>query len=230
MDRQLRTAPQGYGHVDLCRLEPGMHFIDVTTWCPMPSMQQRVQQWYIGGGPTLTSATSVKGPSMIESAGNCDKTLNRVTTRSDPGGSISLRMSCMAQGPAGCASWSLDCASVVCPRCTFFMHVFLALPWPSMIVTRFGVSCDAPLGIVFGLRAMCCRNPIPMRRGLGGERTRTVSHRRKHNTLKAILQHANRYIEEVTTADPRGPELHQRANERYSRKVGGTAVSSSNRA
>lgn len=103
MDEQLRNAPQGYGHARLDTILPGMHRIDVTTWRPMPSLQQRVMQWYVGGGPELTAMSRSLAQQLCKGSDAAKRVpLNRMAMRSEAGGVVTLRLSCMLHGPPGC--------------------------------------------------------------------------------------------------------------------------------
>lgn len=55
--------------------------------------------------------------------------------------------------------------------------------------------------------------------GQAGMPVAATSHRQKHDTLEKVVEHATKYIQQVTDYDPKGKELHQLAMAKHTSKL-----------
>jgi hypothetical protein len=95
LDGQLRGAPQGYGHLSLAQHHIGCASHTINTWRPMPSLEQRVQEWFVGGGPALKNVDFVAYPGHEQgNGGSARVAMNKVCTVTEPGGSVRVRTMC----------------------------------------------------------------------------------------------------------------------------------------
>jgi hypothetical protein len=98
MDAQMRSSPLGYGHLSLSGHPLGCNHSTVTTWRPMPSGRERIQEWFVGGAPSLKHPGAVAHPhGASPREGTAHPGLNRLCLESEASGSLRVRTMCAVQ-------------------------------------------------------------------------------------------------------------------------------------
>ena len=112
LDKQLRNAPQGYGHLSLAGHPLGASAHTVSTWRPQPSGRERVAEWFVGGAPELTAPSYVAHPRQQpcgeREGGAKGRVVNKMCAITEPGGTIELRTMCAVQHSDPCALCLVD--------------------------------------------------------------------------------------------------------------------------
>ena len=101
-DKQLRNSPQGYGHLSFAQHRIGCSSYRVQTWRPLPSLKQRVDEWFVGGAPGLKDVDFAAYTGAHWNLQHPNAPMNKLATKAEPGGIVSLRIMCAVQYPEPC--------------------------------------------------------------------------------------------------------------------------------
>ena len=103
LDKQLRNSPQGYGHLCFAQHCAGNASHSITTWRPAPTQRERVDAWFVGGGPSLKHLDFVARPGASWGQTFQGKPMNKMCTTTETTGRVTVRTACVVQYPKPCA-------------------------------------------------------------------------------------------------------------------------------
>ena len=116
-DPQLRNSPQGYGHLSFAQHCIGCSNHSVRTWRPLPSLRQRVNEWFVGGAPGLREVDFAAYPGPQWMMQQAPTPMNKMATKTEPGGTVNVRTMCVIQYPEPCAPLTTLPRTNICDVC-----------------------------------------------------------------------------------------------------------------
>lgn len=182
-------------------------------------MEQRIQEFYIGGAPELQDVGFVRYPASGIYADGSQKTpLVKIGTPAEVTGWVKVGTHVAVHYSDLCAQPS-PAFNPICPPAPCVQQ-----PVSAFLCLTLEKAKIMEASRMFTYAACVCRSMHPRARGrlMLGQPAKQVAaqpHRQKLDTLEKVVEHATRYIKQVTDYDPKGKELHQLAVAKHTARL-----------